>query len=198
MKKFVASLFLFCLLYTNSFAQNINTRSKSIGVSFILNDFTTPQRIRSTSIEQVFRDKKWAKFNEMSPGLAITYFSGLQDHLDFAGTLTASFVNYPFPTRPPEATDALLLEGDASVNLKMFPDNYWFTPYVSAGIGGSKYKGYYGAFIPLGIGFKVDFYREATIFANTQYRIPVTTENSNYHFMYSIGVSGVIGKGKAK
>jgi OOP family OmpA-OmpF porin len=198
MKIFIASLFLFCLVSTNSSAQNIDTRSKSIGVSFILNDFTTPQRIRSTSVEQVFRDKKWAKFNEMSPGLAITYFQGLQDHLDFAGTLTASFVNYPFPTRAPSATDALLLEADASINVKMFPDNYWFTPYFSAGVGGSKYKSNYGAFIPLGIGFKVDFYHEATIFANTQYRVPVVTENTNYHFMYSIGVSGVIGKAKAK
>jgi OOP family OmpA-OmpF porin len=198
MKSFIASCFLFSLLSINSFGQNINTRSKSIGVSFILNDFTTPQRIRSTSVEQVFRDKKWAKFNEMSPGLALTYFSGLQDHLDFAGTLTASFVNYPFPSRPPAATDALLLEADASINLKLFPDSYWFTPYISAGVGGSKFKSYYGAFIPLGIGFKVDFYHEATIFANTQYRVPVVTENTNYHFMYSIGVSGVIGKAKAK
>ncbi|MFL5773083.1 MAG: hypothetical protein ACJ75F_07995 [Flavisolibacter sp.] len=198
MKKLIASLFLFCLLSTHSFAQNITPRTKSIGVSFILNDFTTPQRIRSGSIEQVVRDKKWAKFNEMSPGLGLTYFKGLQDHLDFAGTLTASFVNYPFPTRPPTASDALLLEGDASVNIKMFPDNYWFTPYFSAGVGASKYKSYYGAFIPLGIGFKVDFYHEATIFANTQYRIPVVTENTNYHFMYSIGVSGVIGKTKTK
>ncbi|HWJ91060.1 MAG TPA: hypothetical protein VNR87_08095, partial [Flavisolibacter sp.] len=140
MKNLIVSIFLLCLISSHSFAQNINTRSKSIGVSFLLNDFTTAQRIRSSSLEQVFRDKKWAKFNEMSPGLGITYFKGLQDHLDFAGTLAASFVNYPFPTRAPSASDALLLEADASVNVKMFSDSYWFTPYFSAGVGASKFK----------------------------------------------------------
>ena len=33
-----------------------------------------------------------------------------------------------------------------------------------------------------------------SLFVNTTYRVPVTTEITNYHFMYSLGVSGKLGK----
>jgi OOP family OmpA-OmpF porin len=196
MKKVFASLFLLCLLSQNLFAQDKPVRQSAIGVSFLLNDFNTPQRIRTGSLTKVLRDKKWAKFSEMAPGLGLTYFKGLQKNIDFAGTLAGSFVNYPFPGRPAFASDALLLEADASVNLKMFSDDYWFTPYLNLGIGASKYRVYYGAFLPVGLGFKFNIFNEAAVFINGQYRIPVTAENSNYHLMYSIGISGVVGKKK--
>jgi OmpA-OmpF porin, OOP family len=194
MKKVLASLVVLFLLAQGTYAQNNSIRHRAIGVSFILNDFTTAQRIRNGSIEQVIREDRWAKFAEMSPGLAVTYFKGLQKHVDFAATLAASFVNYPLPDKPAFASDGLLLEADASLNLKMFSEDYWFTPYLTVGAGGSQYKGRYGAFIPLGAGLKVNFFDEASLFVQTQYRIPVTYATTNYHLMYSVGVSGIIGK----
>jgi OmpA-OmpF porin, OOP family len=194
MKKIVTSLFVLSLLSQTSFSQDKPIRQRALGVSFILNDFVTAQRLRSGSFEQVTRNNNWAEFSEMAPGLALTYFKGLGKHVDFAGTLGASFVNYPFPNKPLFEGDALLLEVDASVNLKMFSEDYWFTPYLTAGIGASKYRNYYGAFIPLGGGLKINFFDEASLFVTTAYKIPVTAETTNYHLMYSIGVSGIIGK----
>jgi OOP family OmpA-OmpF porin len=196
MKKILASLFLFSFLLPIVHAQDNSVRPQALGVSFFLNDFSSAERLRTTSLSKVIADKSWAKFSEMAPGLAISYFKGLQKHLDFSSTLAASFVDYPFPTRESKGNDNLLLEADASINLKMFSDDYWFTPYFSAGIGGSKYEQFYGAFIPVGLGLKVNFFDEAALFTGVQYRIPVTYENTNYHFMYSIGVAGVIGKSK--
>lgn len=192
MKKVLASLFFLSLL-NGAMAQE-GLRPKALGLSFLWNDFVTAQRIRSGSIESVVGNDRWAKFREMSPGLAVHYFKGLQKHVDFAGTLAGSFVNYPFPNKPAFQDDALLLELDASVNLKMFTEDYWVTPYLSAGIGASKYRDYYGAFIPLGGGLKVNFFDDAAVFIQTQYRIGVTAETSNYHFMYSFGVAPRIGK----
>ena len=194
MKKLLASLFVFSLLVQTSWAQNSPVRERALGVSFILNDFKTAQRIRNGSIDQVIREDNWAKFSDMAPGLALTYFKGLNKNVDFAATMGASFVNYPLPNKPPFEGDALLLEIDASVNLKMLTEAYWFTPYLIAGVGASKYRNYYGAFIPLGGGMKVNFFDEASLFIQTQYRIPVTYETTNYHLQYSIGVSGIIGK----
>ena len=194
MKNVLAGLILFCFLYTNVSAQDKPIRPRALGISFIMNDFTTAQRIRGGSLSQVFRDKSWAKFKEMSPGLALTYFKGLKPHIDFAGTLAASYVNYPLRNKPEGSSDALLLEGDASGNFKMFDESYWVTPYISAGIGASKYKNYYAAFIPLGLGFKINLFDEASVFIASQYRIPVSYETGNYHFMYSFGISGIIGK----
>lgn len=192
MKVFAALVFS-CIFSTIVFAQDKPIRPRALGVSFIMNDFTTAQRIRGGSMSQVFRDKKWAKFKEMSPGLALTYFKGLKPHMDFAGTLAGSYVNYPLRNGAAGTSDAFLLEGDVSGNFKMFDETYWVTPYVSAGVGASKYKNYYAAFVPVGLGFKINLFDEASVFIASQYRIPVSYETGNYHFMYSFGISGVIG-----
>lgn len=194
MKNVFVVLIFFCFLSTSVSAQNNAIRPQAIGLSFIMNDFTTAQRIRGGSLSQVFRDKQWSKFREMSPGLGLTYFKGLTPYIDFAGTLNASFVTYPLRNKPAANSEALLLEGDASANFKMFDESYWVTPYFSAGVGASKYRGYYAAFIPLGLGFKINLFDEAAIFIASQYRIPVTYESGNYHFIYSFGIAGVIGK----
>jgi OmpA-OmpF porin, OOP family len=194
MKNVIAALIAFCLILTNISAQDRPVRARALGVSFIMNDFTTAQRIRNGSLSQVFRDKKWSKFKEMSPGLALTYFKGMKPFIDFAGTLSASFVNYPLRNKPQGGSDALLLEGDVSGNFKLFDESYWVTPYVTAGVGASKYRGYYAAFVPVGLGFKVNLFDEAAIFFGSQYRIPVSYETGNYHFMYNFGIAGVIGK----
>jgi OmpA-OmpF porin, OOP family len=195
MKKVLGILFILISFNTQLLAQD-EIRPPAIGISLTMHDFTTAQRIRSTSLATVFRDKRWADLKEMSPGIAVTYFKGLKKHIDFAGTLSGSFVDYPLPGKPTGTGDNFLLEVDASVNLKMFSEKYWFTPYLNVGVGASKYKSYWGAFLPLGGGIKVNFFDEASLFINTQYRVPVTNETTNYHFMSSIGISGVIGNKK--
>jgi OmpA-OmpF porin, OOP family len=192
--KNVFAVIIFCFLLTNLYAQDQSIRPKSLAVSFVMVDVNTAQRLHNTSLSQVFRDKKWAKFNEMSPGLGLTYFKGLTKHIDFAGSLVASYVNLPLRNKPASSSDGFLLEADASGNFKLLPETYVLTPYVSAGVGASKYKNYYGAFLPLGAGLKVNLFNEASIFLAGQYRIPVSYETNNYHFMYSFGIAGVIGK----
>lgn len=192
MKNFLAVLFCFCVLSTVS-AQDKPIRPRALGLSFIMNDFATAQRIRTGSLSRVFAQKQWARFSEMAPGLGVTYFKGLTPHIDFAGTLNASYTQDALRDKQ-ETTDGLLLEGDASAQFKMFDESYVLTPYVSAGVGASKFKGYYGAFFPVGLGIKVNLFDEASLFIASQYRVPVTYSTSNYHFVYSFGISGVIGK----
>lgn len=196
MKKILTSLFLTILIAETGFAQDTTIRTPAIGISFFFNDFVTPQRIRTGSLSAVIREKQRAKFTEMSPGIAITYFKGLRKHIDFAGTLAASFVNLPLENRASFANDAFFLEADASLNFKLLPENYAVTPYFIAGVGASKYSNRYGAFVPLGGGLKVNFFDEAALFLTLQYRVPLTTETNNYHFFGSVGVSGIIGRKK--
>lgn len=197
MKKILASLIaVYCVMITG-YSQTISpVRQSAIGISFFLNDFKTPNLIRTQSLNAVLRDKKWAKFKDMSPGIGISYFKGLKPRLDFASTLAASFVDYPFRNRAPFNDNNLLLELDASANLKLVSEDYWLIPYISAGVGAHKYKVYYGAFLPVGLGLRLNLFDEAGVFINTQYRIPVTFETANYHFYNSFGVYGVIGKKK--
>ncbi len=184
------------LLVPATYAQKEDyRRPAAIGISFFLNDFESAKRIRETSLNTVLGNKSMAKFSDMSPGIAISYFKGLSNHIDFAGSIGGSYINYPMPNRS-FAGENFLMEASAVVNLKVVSEQYWVQPYLTAGIGGHKYKSYYGAFMPLGVGLKINFFDEAHLFVNSQYRVPVIQETSNYHFQHSIGIAGVIGKKK--
>ena len=197
MKKILLSLLAIYLLLPASFGQKTDyIRPSAIGISFVLNDYKTAQYIRTNSLSATFRDKKWSKLNDMAPGMAISYFKGLANHIDFAGTLIGSFVSVPLPDHPNITGDNFLLEADASANFKMTTEKYWVQPYLIAGVGAAKYKSYYSAFIPVGLGLKVNLFDEAGIFVTTQYRIPATTGTNNYHFVNSIGIAGTVGKKK--
>jgi hypothetical protein len=168
-------------------------RKPALGISFLLNDYATAQRIRTTSLSSVFANKQTAKFAEMKPGIGLTYFQGLTEHIDFAGTLASSFVAYDVNGRGNTSEERFLLEVDASANFKLLSEKYVVTPYASLGVGFNKYGVYYGAFIPTGLGLKINMFDEAHIFLNSTYRIPVVANTSAYHFMHMIGVAGIIG-----
>jgi len=195
MSKIHGLWFAFMLISLFSFGQAEYKKDAAIGVHFLLNDFKSATNLRSSSLNSVFINKQFAKVKEMTAGLALNYLKGLSNHFDLAVTGAGSFVSYELRNNPGSAKDRFLLEVDASVIAKMLSDKYWITPYAQTGIGGLIYGVYYGAFIPAGVGLQVNFYDEAYLLMNAQYRIPIT-ETSNYHFYYSLGIAGNIGKKK--
>jgi outer membrane protein OmpA-like peptidoglycan-associated protein len=197
MKKILALVFAMYCFITASHSQTKGPiRQPSLGINFSFTDFTTAQRIRSTSLSTVLRDKQWAKFGEMSPGFGITYTKGLIPWIDFAATLNGTFLDYPFRNKPALGGNYFLLEADASAQFKLLNENNWVIPYASLGIGASEYKSYYGAFVPIGLGLRVNLFDEAGINISSQYRVPVSNETSNYHFVHSIGFYGLLGDKK--
>lgn len=197
MKKILTFLLVLSLIGPRSFSQDDEIRPAAIGISFLLNDFTTADRIRSTSLSTVFSKGRWAKLKNMSPGVAISYFKGLRRLMDFSGTLGGTFTNFDLPNRPATSSDRFLLEADAALNFKLVSEKYWVQPYAIAGVGAQMYGGtYFGAFVPLGLGMKLNLFDEAHLFATSQYRIPVTTETAVHHFFNQIGIAGRIGKKK--
>ncbi|HYE53647.1 MAG TPA: hypothetical protein VD996_02350 [Chitinophagaceae bacterium] len=198
MRKLYGALLACMLVSVFSYGQSESpdyTRRAAIGVYFFLNDYRTAANIRTSSLGTVLENKTFGKIKEMSPGLALTYMKGISNHLDYTITASGSFVDVAMQNRPPEGTEKFLLEVDAMVVGKMFSDKYWFTPTVNLGVGASKYSGYFGAYIPAGLGLQLNFFDEAYFIVNSQYRIPIT-ETSNYHFYHSIGIAGTIGKKK--
>jgi OmpA-OmpF porin, OOP family len=191
----LASMLLSMLTYGQAATETPDyTRTATIGVQFFLNDYKTAKDIRATSLSTVLDKKQFGKIKEMSPGLAIFYMKGINNHLDYSVTASGSFVDYNLQNRTESAgTDKFLLEVDASVIGKMVTDKYWVIPTVNLGVGASKYGSYYGAFIPAGVGLQVNFFDEAYLLINSQYRVPIT-ETANYHFYHSIGIAGTINK----
>ena len=174
-------------LFITAFAQGENKKRPSLAVHFTMTDFKTAQNIRSTGLSNVVKTKDWHKGKNMTPGLAISYLQGLSNHLDFMGTVSGTFVQYPINGKPLRQNTSLLLEGAAAVNFKLLSDKFCVNPFLTAGIGAAKYRGYYSAFMPFGVGAQVRIVDEVYFMMNSQYRVPVT-ENASYHFYHSVGV----------
>jgi hypothetical protein len=193
MKKILGSF-----LFLSFFAINVSAQSpapirrESLGFSLIMNDFATAQRIRSTSLSNVLRDKTFAKSEDFAYGFAINYMKGLRPNVDLAVTLGASFsAEASFPGRTNAGANNLL-ELDVSGHFKMFSDRAVVNPYLIAGVGASKYTNVYGAIMPLGGGIKIRLGDETELHTQLQYRVPITPEANNYHFQFGFGVSGLL------
>ncbi len=194
MKKFTLSL-VAMIVCTIAIAQDQYKKSPSFGVQFILNDFKTAADIRNSGLAQVLKNKQWSKTSRMASGLAFSYIQGMSNQLDVAATLSGSFLDYPVPNKVSNGQQNLLLEGAVTANLKLVTDDYWFNPYVTLGVGASKYKGYFGAFLPAGLGIQFKVLNDTYITVNSQYRIPVS-ENVAYHFYHGFGIVQSFGKKK--
>ena len=98
--------------------------------------------------------------NEMSPGLALSYFKGLHSHIDFSATLSGAFADDAIPGEN-VTENGFLVEAVATLQFNLLTNRYMVTPYLAVGVGVTKYMDYYGAFMPLGGGVKVNFFDEA-------------------------------------
>jgi hypothetical protein len=196
MKK-LSLLLIFSGFIASAFAQeNTYKKGNALGISFFLNDFKTASEIRSMGLADVLNNHNFFKTSRMNPGVAIDYLSGLSNHVDFIATLGGSSVDYPIQNVAPFGKKSLLLETTASVNLKLLTDEYSVVPFIDLGVGASKYKKYFAAFMPFGVGLQVNVKDAAYILINSQYRVAVT-QNASYHFYHSIGIATNISKKKA-
>lgn len=191
----IAAIFL---LPAFSFSQEKkeHIQTPTVGVHFFFNDFYSAANVRASSLSSALRNKQFGKIKEMTPGLALNYIHGLTPSFDVTAMLGGSFLDYPLEEGGILGENGLLLELDASIRGKMFSNKYWISPYVQLGVGVSKFKGYWGAYIPAGVGLQLNLFDEAFLMINSQYRVPVIENTTNYHFFHSIGLAGIIGKKK--
>ncbi len=190
------SLSLLCLsFFVVAFSQQDYKKAPGLGIHFFLNDYKTAADIRQLGLPTVFSNKDYFKFSEMQPGIAISYLQGLSNNLDFVGTLSTSVGEYPVPDKPMTSTAGFLFEAAATANLKLLSDKYYVVPFLTAGVGAAKYKGYYSAFAPLGLGLQIKIVENSFILLNSQYRVPVT-DNSEYHLYHSLGFAKTFARPK--
>src|SRR5690349_6639253 len=99
MKKYILSILLLGFIL-NSHAQDDSKKQPSLGVHFFLNDFQTAAELRQSGLTDVIKNNQWSNLNRMTPGLSVSYMEGITGHLDFAGIVSGSFVNYPIAGKP--------------------------------------------------------------------------------------------------
>lgn len=186
MKRYVLSILALGIGIV-SYGQSNYIKSPSLGIQFAMYDFQSATDLRSMGLSNSLNSKQFLSSKRMSPGLAINYIQGLSNNLDFAATLSGAFLKYPVPDRSAQINDHFLLDATAVGNLKLLSDKYYVNPFITAGVGASKYKGYYSAFVPVGLGLQIKVVNDVFVMANSQYRLPVT-ENAAYHFYHAIGI----------
>jgi hypothetical protein len=194
MKKFMFSL-VAIIVSTVTFAQNEYKKAPAIGVSFVLNDFKAASDLRTSGLSDLLKAKQWSKTSRMASGLAVNYSQGVNNYVDFAASLTGSFLDYPVPNKVSNGQQNLLLEAVATANVKFVTDKRWFNPFLTVGVGASKYKGYFAALLPVGAGIQFKLLDDVFILVNSQYRIPIS-ENAGYHFYHSFGITQTLNKKK--
>ncbi|MEO6327700.1 MAG: OmpA family protein [Ginsengibacter sp.] len=198
MKKLYFSI-LAIAVFTTCFSQNDYKKRPAFGFGFVHYDFQTAKDIRATSLGSVIRAKNLFRFSRMEPGLSLNYLGGVGNYADFIATLSATQVDYPSRnlSNADLGSNRLLSDLTAGLNLKLLSDNYWVTPFISIALGASSYNGYFAAIAPIGAGLQVNFFDEAFLIFNSQYRLPVT-QNATYHFYHSLSISGNIGNNKTE
>lgn len=197
MRKLLASLLGLFLVVMVCAQQGSGSYIKrpSLGISVGAYDFLTPQRIRSGSVTSVIGNKGWADLNQMSMALGLNFIKGISNNVDYSINLFSGNTNYPPRTGTNNGATGFLTELDASLHLKLLTDKSFFVPYLTAGLGGSLWKGHFDAFMPLGGGMQFKLAPDYFLYSNMQYRVPVT-QGANYHFLYSLGFSGPVGEKK--
>lgn len=160
-------------------------------------DFQTAQKIRTQSLTSVLGNKEWSNFAETDMAFGLSYIKGISKFFDYSINGYLGSVRYPVRNSNGSSVTGtaskILFETDASIHMKLLPDNYIVVPYLSAGVGGSLWDGRFEAFIPVGAGLQIGVGEDYFAFSNFQYRLPVT-QGANYHFLYSLGFGGPIGK----
>ena len=196
MKKISLSL-LFLSVFFAAFSQQDFKKAPGLGIHYFFNDYKTASDIRQLGLPTVFSNKDYFKFNKMQPGIALSYLQGFSNHIDFVGTLSSSIGKYPVPDKPMTSEASFLFEAAATANLKLLTDKYYVVPFLTAGVGAAKYKGYYSAFAPLGVGVQIKLVENSFIILNSQYRVPIT-DNSEYHLYHSIGFAKTFPRAKVE
>jgi outer membrane protein OmpA-like peptidoglycan-associated protein len=160
----------------------------------------TVDKISQTSLSRVLANGQWTPVRAMSPGIAVQYYKGVSDHVDFMGSLSGSSVKYPFSAASgvlPPGNNKFLLEAAANLHLKLLTDQYFLVPYFSIGAGASMYAGtYFATYIPTGVGFQFNLGQETFLHTEFLYNAKVSSLSVS-HLTYSIGIGSPINEKKA-
>jgi OOP family OmpA-OmpF porin len=140
----------------------------------------------SLTVQAVFFD-----FNNKptSYAMGLGFTQGLSTRFDIVVNMMGGYVKYPYRHQPQPTTNSLLLQTDALLRWKLFTDRRILVPFVTLGTSISHYNGAIGLFVPTGAGLQLRLSKGIFIFAEGQYRWPLTAKVSQ-HGLYSFGICG--------
>lgn len=166
-------------------------KSDAFGFNFGFVDFTSPTSLDTTSLSSLFKNGDITHFTKMSPSFSLSYWKGLNRYLDFSGRLSTVF--YEYLPNTSKNGNGFGGEAEATINARPVTDNHFFSPFITAGIGGAYYNKL-GGYVPLGIGFQFNIQSQVYLMLQSQYRATLTSDVIPDNLYHSIGVIVNVGK----
>jgi outer membrane protein OmpA-like peptidoglycan-associated protein len=187
MKQKLALLTLVAFLSFGAKAQMEGYPTKKgtlVGFSLNAVDFKTVASFRekNSNRRKISDPKTW------DYGLSLGYWRGITDHLDFSARLGGNFHSYAKDRGEEAKSLEFGAELEPSLHLRMFKDNNWINPFVSAGIGGGVFSSEWGAYVPFGIGFQFNFRSTTYMMLQANFRKSLSEDVLNDHMFYSLGL----------
>jgi outer membrane protein OmpA-like peptidoglycan-associated protein len=184
-------VFMLCYCVSTS-AQNLQyKKNPSITLNFFLNDYKTPELINKTSLGTVIKNKQVSSFSEMHPGIAVSFFNGISNKIDFNITAGGSFAKYAIENAPTQPDNKLLIETDGNILIKLVNDKHVVLPYLTTGFGASYFSNRFGLVLPFGTGIQFGVGKGSFISSHLQYKVGLTRHTAD-HFNISVGFGGLI------
>ena len=165
MKKILFSLIVLAFAGNISAQTNANVKKPSLALKVSAFDFTTARAIQVNTLGAVLSNKSWEKLSNSTKSIGVQYFKGITPKMDFMVNLDLASLSYPYyassgiKTTWGSASGAtskgFYAAADAGLNFKILTDDHKVVPYLSAGIGVSKFASNYMAYAPVGAGIQI-------------------------------------------
>jgi OOP family OmpA-OmpF porin len=159
-------------------------KKSTIGFSFNMTDFRTPQAIKNSSFSDGIKDMQ---LKEMIPGFSVVYWQGLTNKLDLSIRYNGGFdPNF----KSTKDLHAYYNELEGSFHARLFKDAAAVNPFLSAGIGAGNYwtKGFQ-PYSPLGVGLQFNLLSETYIHLQANYRVSFDQNKLPNNLFFSLGFS---------
>ena len=168
-----------------------------LGFHYALVDYNSPTEIDTTSLSSVFKKGDIFKPLKQSSALSISYWKGLNKFIDFSGRFNGIFYDYALHNSGESFTNEFGAELEGALNFHPVSDAHFFTPFLTAGIGGGYYTNKFGGYVPLGLGFQFNIRSQVYFLLQTQYRLSLSKDVFPNNLFHSLGIAVNISKRKA-
>ena len=198
MKQKLTIFFLMICVNFTIMAQRFTSQVKPalFGFHYGFVDYNSPNEIDSTSLSKVF--KKGDIYNpvKLSSAISFSYWKGLNKLIDFSGKANGIFYDYALHNSGESFTNEFGAELEGALNFHPVSDAHFFTPFLTAGIGGGYYTNKFGGYVPLGIGFQFNIRSQVYFLLQTQYRISLSKDVFPNNLFHSLGIAVNISREK--
>ena len=184
----LTALALMCSTFV--FAQKKDhTKPRLISYHISFSDYSFPKQIMDSSLNKAFQQKDWYKPGNKSFGIGLSYWKGLTSNIDFSGTVTGTFSNFPanFVKDDSIGQAKFTTQVDAFIHIRAFKESARVNPFLTAGIGAGYFPNKFALYAPLGTGLQFRFSEGTYLFLQMQWRKKLTSGINNDYLFYSIG-----------